>query len=181
MNDGLIPNRYAKALFKYASEQGVAESVYAQSQQLASNFGSVGGMVKAVENPFLPQSDKEKVLLAASGADPDGCLGKFFKLVFSHGREAFLLPMALAYGRMYRSANAISQVEITTATELPDAELKKIQNYVVSYLGESKPEYTVKVNPELIGGFTVKVDSKMLDASLGTELRNLRLKLLSKK
>ena len=30
MNDGLIPNRYAKALYKYAQELGMAQAVYAQ-------------------------------------------------------------------------------------------------------------------------------------------------------
>ncbi|MBO8476635.1 MAG: F0F1 ATP synthase subunit delta, partial [Bacteroidetes bacterium] len=37
------------------------------------------------------------------------------------------------------------------------------------------------VNPSLIGGFTIKVDSLLLDASISNELRNLRLKLLSRK
>lgn len=181
MNDGLIPNRYAKALYKFALENNGANDVYAQTKMLAHNLAVTEGMAKAIENPFLAQPEKEKVLLAASGADSDGCLGKFFKLVFSHGREAMLLPMAIAYGKLYRDANGISQVSITTAAALQESEMKKIRGYVQSYLSNRKIEYTETVDPSLIGGFTVKVDSLLLDASISCELRNLRLKLLSNK
>ena len=34
MNDGLIPNRYAKALYKYAAGQDAADSVYVETGAL---------------------------------------------------------------------------------------------------------------------------------------------------
>ncbi len=181
MNDGLIPNRYAKALYAYAKEQGAAESVYGETSRLAGSYAVESGLAKAVENPFLPLADKVNVLLAASGAAPGKSLDRFFKLVLSHGRESMLLQMALAYGKLYRKENGISQVEIATASEIPESDLKKIRNYVQSCLGGRKLECKEIVNPSLIGGFTIKVDSLLLDASISNELRNLRLKLLSRK
>lgn len=181
MNDGLIPNRYAKALYKFAVGQKDAGDVYAGTSLLVKSYMSEPGLAKAVENPFLPVADKVRVLLAASGAAAGKSLEKFFKLVLSHGRESLLLQMALAYGRIYREANGISQVEITTATEFPEPDMKKIRDYVQSCLSGRKLEYNETVDPSLIGGFTVKVDSLLLDASISNELRNLRLKLLSRK
>ena len=43
MNDGLIPNRYAKALSKHACEVGEAAEVYAQLRMLAESFACVAG------------------------------------------------------------------------------------------------------------------------------------------
>lgn len=40
MNDGLIPNRYAKALYKAATEQGTAEQVYAAMKRLEGAFAA---------------------------------------------------------------------------------------------------------------------------------------------
>ncbi len=181
MNDGLIPNRYAKALYKFALEQNDADGVYAETAALVKSYMSEPELAKAVENPFLPVADRTKVLLAASGAVAGKSLDKFFKLVFNHGRESMLLQMALSYGKFYRSANGISQVEITTATKFPESDLEKIRKYVQSCLGGRKLEYDETVDNSLIGGFTVKVDSLLLDASISNELRNLRLKLLSRK
>lgn len=181
MNEGLIPNRYAKALYLYAADHKKAEAVYEETARLAESYVSEPGLEKAVENPFLSLSDKAGLLLAASGAEKEGCLDRFFRLVFSHGRESLVREMALAYGRKYRESNGISQVEIVTASELPQAAMDGIRASVQAYLSGRKLEYRERIDPSLIGGFTVKVDSQLLDASVSYELRKLRLKLLSKK
>lgn len=181
MNEGLIPNRYAKALYQYASAQGQSASVYEQTARLADSYGRESKLAKAVENPFLSVADKTGLLLAASGAEQEGCLDKFFRLVFSHGRETLMLSMALAYGKKYREANRISQVEIVTASELPAGSMDSIRKTVQAHLGDRTLEYRERVEPSLIGGFTVRVDSQLIDASMSNELRKLRLKLLSKK
>ena len=181
MNDGLIPNRYAKALYKFAVEQKQDDAVYQQTSKLADSYNAMKELAGTVENPYLSLSDKVNVLMTASGAEPNSCMGKFFELVFSHGREAYLHSMALSYGKMYREANKISQVEIVTASELSDDEMAKIKVSVQTYLSGRTLEYKQSVDAELIAGFKIKVDSQQLDASISSELRNLRLKLLRKK
>ena len=93
MNEGLIPSRYAKALHLYAEEAGKAAAVYEQTERLAAGYEAHPQMSRAVENPFLPLADKQQLLLVASGAENDGCLDKFFKLVFkyTHHLEVFFL------------------------------------------------------------------------------------------
>ncbi|MBQ7941400.1 MAG: ATP synthase F1 subunit delta [Muribaculaceae bacterium] len=180
MNDGLIPNRYAKALYKYAHEQGVTEEVYLQMKRLSESYEALPELKKTVDNPFLPVADREKVLLSASGAEKDGCLDKFILMVIRSNRECYMREMALSYGKIYRDANDIAQVKITTAIELPEEKLSQIIEVVEHELKGKKVERTVTVNPELIGGFVVQVDSMVLDTSVKNELKKLRLKLLKR-
>ena len=180
MNDGLIPNRYAKALYKYAQEQGVGQEVYAQTKCLAENYALLTDLKKTVDNPFLPVADREKVLLTASGAKKDGCLDKFILMVIKHNRETYMREMALAYGRFYREEQNIAQVNITTAVELPEDKLSQIIDAVKVQLNGKTIEKTVTVDSSLIGGFKVQVDSKVLDASINNELKKLRIKLLKR-
>ncbi len=180
MNEGLIPGRYAKALYKFASEHGESDAVYAQMKQLASSYDAQPTLKKAVENRFLPSADKEKVLLSASSAKEGDCLAKFIKLVIGLNREDYLREIALAYLRIYREANNIAQVEIVTAAEMHEDKIEKIVEVVKHQLKDKKVEQTQRIDPELIGGFVVKVDSLLLDASIKNELNKLRLKLLSK-
>ena len=70
MNEGLIPNRYARALYRYSRDCGDADTVYAQTCRLADSFLRVDGIASAAENPFLALADKEALLLAAAGAEP---------------------------------------------------------------------------------------------------------------
>ena len=179
MNDGLIPNRYAKALYKHACEVGEAAEVYAQMKTLAQSFADVEGLKATIDNPFIAIEDKEKVLLKASGAKKDGSLDKFIFLVDKHSRTTMLQAMALAYIKIYRAEQKMSQVEIATACKLPEQKIKEITATVEKYLDGRSLETSTRIDESLIGGFVVKVDSVVLDASVKNELKKLRLKLLS--
>ena len=81
--------------------------------------------------------------------------------------------------KLYREAFGIASVEIVTAIELGDDEISGIMDVVKRQLGDKTMEQTVRVDADLIGGFTVNVDGMVLDASIKNELKKLRLKLLS--
>lgn len=180
MNDGLIPNRYAKALYKFAIEEKASEEVYLQMKRLSESYEALPELKKTVDNPFLPVADREKVLLSASGAEKDSCLDKFILMVIKNNRECFMREISLAYGKIYREANNIAQVNITTAVELPNDKLSQIVEVIQAQLNGKTVEETVTVDSSLIGGFKVQVDSMVLDTSISNELKKLRLKLLKR-
>lgn len=179
MNEGLIPNRYAKALYKTAIEQGVAEKVYEQMKQLSRSFVSVANLQDTVDNPYLPTADKEKILLTASSAEKDSLVDKFILMVINSNRISFVRSMALAYEKIFRKANSIELVTVVTAANLENSELEKIKKIVQDHEIGKKLEFLYEVNPDLVGGFVIRMDSLQLDASIKNELKKLRLKLLS--
>ncbi|MDD2960749.1 MAG: ATP synthase F1 subunit delta [Muribaculaceae bacterium] len=179
MNEGLIPNRYAKALYKYAEGSGATKQVYEQMKQLSESFVNAKALQTAVENPYLHVADKETVLLTASGAQKGSCVDKFILMIIKNNRVNYVRSMAIAYQDIYRKNNLISKVEISTSGELSELEISKIKQLVEKYESGKTLEFSHNVDTNLIGGFTVKIDSKMLDASIKNELKKLRLKLLS--
>ena len=68
-------------------------------------------------------------------------------------------------------------------TKIKDKRVREIVNGIIDVvkkqLGGKTIELTKKVNPDLIGGFTVDVDSRVLDASVKNQLEKLRLKLIN--
>lgn len=177
MNDGLIPNRYAKALFKLSQERGDTSQVYNEMKHLDVAYAAEPGLKKAVNNPFLPVADKLKLLCAASGAKLDSTAAQFMELVIKNNRIDFLRAIALSFMKQYRGLNGIAKVEVVTATKLGDDEINAIVDVVKEQLGGKTIELTKSVNPDLIGGFTVDVDSRVLDASVKSQLEKLRLRL----
>ena len=118
-------------------------------------------------------------MLTAAGADKGGSVDKFVLLLIKNNRVNLIRTMALSFGDIYRKANSIARVVITTAADIDEKELSKIKNIVQKHVADKTIELSHVVNPDLIGGFTVTVDSQMLDASVRNQLKNLRLKLLS--
>ena len=181
MNDGLIPRRYAKALLKFALEKGQDARVYALMQSLGDCFASQPDLGKSITNPFVNASDKANLLTIASGATAkDSVFADFIKLLIDNNRIDLMRHIALAYLEMYRKANNIFLVSITSAAPLADKEMARLKSLISSHVGGASVEYETAVAPDLIGGFVVKIDSERLDASIKNELKQLRLKLLSK-
>ena len=181
MDNCLIPHRYAKALYKYALEHGKSEELYNIVKAVADAFRNNPAMQKVLSNPFVKNADKEKLLLSAAGKGADEAYARFVKLILEHRREDLAYRMMLAYRDIYRSENKISQAQITTAAELPTEQMDKLRGLVASAFKGSTLEFSSQVNPDLIGGFVIDVDSVRMDASVSNELEQLRQTLLRSK
>ena len=163
MNEGLIPKRYAKALFKVALERGDADALYATMDTLARSFAANPRLQETVANPFLADDKKTALLLTAAGA-AGRTYADFLKLLAENRRLPMARAAALAYLDIYRQANNIYPVKVL----------------IGKHLRGGTVEYDFSVDPSLIGGFTVSIGSERLDASVENELKQLRLRLLSK-
>lgn len=179
MNDGLIPGRYAKALYKVACENGDAQEIYEQLKRLNFSYSTIEDMKKVALNPYISADQRAEMLLAVTGATKGGSLDKFIYLIIQNNRTPLLRKIALAYVKLYRQQHNIAKVEIETASPLSKEELDRIVGVVKKKLSDVELEISHEINQSLIGGFKVRVDSILLDASIKNELQNLRLKLLS--
>lgn len=169
-----IASRYAKSLLDFAQEQGLTDVVLADIQ----------GFSKAVENRDLYLLLKSPVVKPTKKAEIfkalfEGKLSKttmtFFNIIIRKGREMFLPEIAQEFEVLHKKANHISTVEITTASELGDEALSDITSKLLaSNITDEKLEFTKSVNPEILGGFIVKIGDKLYDASVKSKLDNLR-------
>lgn len=179
MDNGLIPHRYAKALYKFALEHGTDAKVYEEMKQVIASFQTNPRLAKVLSNPYVGVKEKADLLKAAAGDKVENDYLGFIKLILDKRREEYALQMAFAYRDIYRKANKISQVKITTAMKLPDAEMKKLRDLVSNSFKDTTLEFSEEINPEIIGGFVIDVDDSRMDASISNEIEQLRLNLLS--
>lgn len=180
MNEGLVSRRYAKALLKYAQDQHSADQIYEKMKVLEVNFLSHPELEKSLQNPVLSARDKEALLSAAVGYAAGEEFLRFIRLVIKNRRESFMRSIGLMYQKLYRELNNISLAQIITAIPVAGEILDKIKQ-LVSQKADQTVEFTYRVDPSIIGGFVLKIDSMQLDASVNKELKLLRLKLLNSK
>ena len=180
MSDGLIPRRYAKALYKFAVENGDSQEIYELLKTLSFRYTAIDELKRAVLNPEISDEDKGAYMLKLVGGKPGSSLDKFLLLCVRNNRAEYLQKISLAYVDLYREANEIAHVDITTAVPMPDAEINAIIDIVKRRLGAKKLEIHKHIDPELIGGFTVEINGLVLDASVKRELNELQLQLQKK-
>lgn len=182
MNEGLIPRRYAKALFLVAREKGLEKSIYDLMKRAEVSFAQMPDLSVTLENPYIPVGDKTRLIQTAAGVKPgeSRLFDDFIKLLVENRRIGFMRLVALAYVELYREENHIYNVSVTSAAPISEKDSERLRNFVEKHLDGGTIEYTSTVDPTLIGGFTVSVGNERIDASVSNELKQLRLSLLSK-
>ena len=159
MDAGLIASRYANALLLFAKEEQAEQRVYADARTLLDALLTPDG---------LPDTGKMASCIG-SLSEP---MQKFVTLVIRNNRVTYLTAILNAYRALYRHEHGITRAWLTTATENPELagkleELMKLQGF-------TEIDFKTEVNPDLIGGFVVQIEDKRLDASIASQLRDIR-------
>lgn len=180
MNEGLIPRRYAKALYEFAKGKGESERVYGLMKNLTDSFVREESLQTVMGNPFMGSADKTGLLnTAANAGTEDSVFADFLSLLTANKRLDMARGVALAYLDIYRRTNNIYPVEVVTASALSKEDEIRLKSLIMSHLNGGSMEYSHRVDSGLIGGFVINIGSERLDASISNELKQLRLKLLS--
>ena len=179
MNEGLIPRRYAKALYEVALERKQDEQMLGLMQTLANSFEANPGLKEVVANPFVSDQEKDKLLTTAAGATAqDKTFADFLKLLAENRRIDLIQEIAISYLGIYRKEHNIRRVQVVSAAPLDPEVEKRIKDIITAHLNGGTMDFSTSIDPDLIGGFVVNIDNERLDASLRNELKELRLSLL---
>lgn len=187
MDFGIISTRYAKALLRFALENGEAERVYREMERTAAAFENVAELQNALLNPVLGVKQKEALLAcAASEADESGkgnsnlseSTRRFVSLVVESGRADMMLFIAHSYGTLYRRREHIVRGKLIVPVAI-NAELEQKIRKTVEARTDCKVDFNVEERPEIEGGFILEYDTYRLDASVRTQLEKVKRALIS--
>jgi F-type H+-transporting ATPase subunit delta len=146
--------------------------VHRQVQQLREAVNSHDELRSLLQNPEI-ESDAKADLLArlAQGADQE--VVNFLRLLAEKGRAGELAEIVDELDTLVAAEERILDVELTTATELSDADFDRILGSIEEASGR-KVQATRKVDTDLIGGIVLQAGSMRLDASVRGRLDRLR-------
>ena len=172
--------RYAKALYGYAIQKGVAKDIYAISACVLDSFAQNRSLEKTIEDPLLDKGEKLSLMMASAGLSNEQIskenhevAEKFFRLLVANKRENYLVQAMRYYQLLYRKENNIGVAKITTAVPLDKDMEERIYTRAASILGK-EIELEKIVDPKIIGGFILDVDDYRIDASALSEVNKIR-------
>jgi F-type H+-transporting ATPase subunit delta len=93
----------------------------------------------------------------------------FFKIVANHGKLFLLEKIYKEFGKILDENDEITELTVTTTDTLE----KKFEDDIVKNIGEKlkkKIRLNKLIDPDLIGGIIIKIDSVMIDNSIKTKL-----------
>ena len=167
-----IAQVYARSLFQVAQEQGKLDVVREELGQVSETLESNHDMRLFFFSPYFSTEEKREGLRTTiQGADPV-TMNLLDVLVENH-RLPVVPRIRREYERLWRDANDLLPVTVTSAVELDDAVVARIGEEIGRQTGR-KVELTRTVDPSIVGGFIVRVGNSILDSSIKNRLENLR-------
>ncbi len=147
----------------------------ADLEDLVAALDAVEELSALLENPEIESHVKADVLDQVLGG-ADELVRNFLRLLVEKGRAAEVREIAAEFEALVAAAERVLEVELTTAYELPEAELERILGRIEEASGR-KVRSTRRVDPHLIGGIVLQAGSMRLDASVRGRLERLRQQL----
>jgi ATP synthase, F1 delta subunit len=177
MNTGVVATRYAKAIYQYALEKGEEDRIYEAFVALAGNYLRYPELRTVLKDPTVSDKHKSEVLLTACGSSFGETLRNVIHLILKNGRIDYLENITWVYEEYYRKFKEIVIAKLTTVNSA-DEEIKKELVDVISRITQHQVEFHTVINPDIIGGFVLEIENKLLDASVKTQLNRMRTDLI---
>ncbi len=166
--------RYAKGLMQFANESGKAAEINQEMVDLKNSIQSSRELAQFLSSPVLDSRRKNEIAKELfKGFSPAS--QNFIKLVIDQRREGLLKQIASQFNELYDQSNNIRTAEVITATELNEGLIQEILEKAKSTMGANY-SYKIenKINPDLIGGFILRVGDKQIDSSVRSRLNKLK-------
>ncbi len=173
-----VAYRYAQALLDLSTEQNVVDKVNADMVQLSGVCKESKDFANLLNSPIVESKKKSDIFAALFESKMEKMSLDFLNLIVKNSREDILPQIADGFVSLYKKKNNILDVTVISATTLDKATKDQIVNKIkASFNGTI--ELIEKVDPSLIGGFIVRIDDKQIDASIASQLSNLKNILLN--
>ncbi|BBA79004.1 F0F1 ATP synthase subunit delta [cyanobacterium endosymbiont of Rhopalodia gibberula] len=172
-----IAEPYAQALMSVALNHDLADAFGEECRSLVALLEESPDLEAFIASPVIKEIDKKTVLRQIMGEGANFYLLNFMMLLVDKRRIIFLEKICQQYIALLRKLTNIVLAEVTSVKELSKEQSESIANKIEELTGARGVEIKTKIDPDLIGGVTIKVGSQVFDASLRGQLRRVSLSL----
>ena len=172
-----ITTPYAEAFLQVAESRNEADEVVDQAKAVLALWHESPELRKAMASPVLEVDAKKAVLEKLFSDQLTPSFLNLLKLLADRQRIGVLDAVLDRMLELYREQRNIALANVISATALNEEQQAELSKKVQAVAGTDKLEFNLSVDPDLIGGFVVKVGSKVIDASLAGQVRRLGLAL----
>ena len=161
--------RYANALMLISEKSGL--------NQIQNDFESFIKLIKnnknlklVIDNPLINVKKKSIILenICKAIKAQKTFLG-FIKTLTKHNKIVLIEKVFSQFNKLIDNKEGFTEVYLTTSKKLENEKLKQIEK-VISQKINCKVKLKKKVDPQIIGGIIIQIDSFMIDNSVRSKL-----------
>jgi F-type H+-transporting ATPase subunit delta len=169
---------YAEALIELAESQGQLDAVAEEAEQLAQLIRDEPGTMRLFAHPTLGREKKQKILHQAFDGKVSDLMFRFLQVVNQKDRLAELPSILSAVQSRMAERRGELKVVVTVAQPLSEDVADRVASGIGSSTGK-QVKLEQHVDESLIGGLTVRVGDRLIDASVARQLQKIEQQLIT--
>ena len=166
---------YGRALYLLSEEEKITEEIAYQIKEILAVLDSNPQYCNVLDTPAIATEEKPKIIERAFGSS-HLYVSNFIKILCSKRAISQFGECVKAFSEAYDEARNIMRATAVTATPMKERQIKALSEKLEKITGKTV-EVSNVVNPDLIGGVTLRYEGKQFDGSVKSHLDELKKRL----
>jgi F-type H+-transporting ATPase subunit delta len=168
-----VAEPYAEALLDLAVSNDALKETTNDINIVSQFLANSNDLKKFLGNPLITRTAKKTVVKDILGEQIGSSTLKFLLLLVDRNRIQVLESIAQKFLELSYKQESIEIAKITSSIQLSAQQQKEIAEKLKAITGAKQIKLALKVDPQLIGGFTIEIGSKMIDTSIRGQLKQI--------
>jgi F-type H+-transporting ATPase subunit delta len=164
---------YARALFDFSVEKNIMHQITADFQNLDVFLDAASELTDYLNSPIVSQKAKREILEKTLKSQINTETFKFLMVLVERDRINLLPAVINNYLELVYQTASIKMVEVSTASAFTNAQKNTLIEKLKELTNAREIRLVINEDPNLIGGFLIKTESKIIDFTIKNQLQQL--------
>ena len=173
-----IAQTYSEALFSLGLEEKKLSKLQDETKALSEIIEDNEDFLLLLDSRFLERKERqESVSKILKDFDPD--IVNLLKVIIDNNRVQYIKDILQAFNSLCNEYKGVKEGLIYSAFPLNKETINKIKNKI-SQIEKMDVELIARIDPSLIGGVKVVINSHVYDGSIKNQLEKMKIDILGK-
>ena len=170
-----VAKPYAEALIEHAKNINLLSQVTIELSSISAVLSESRDLEIFLLNPLINNSIKKTVLRKLFQNQVNDFIVNFLLVLVDRRRIAFLSSIIDKYLELTYQLESLTIAELYSVVDINETQQNNLIQKVKAMTNSQKVKLVMNKDPNLIGGFVIKIGSKIIDASLAGRLKKISL------
>ena len=168
-----VAKRYAQGLLSFTQESGHSDSVFAEMGDIVKTIEKSKELQNFFASPIIDVKKKVSIALEIF-KDFSPVTKSMLQLIIKQGRESQMQNIAQEFINKVEDMKGVQRIILTSAVELSSENISNILKSSDLVNHDNKFDVKSIINPEILGGYILRVGDQQVDASVKSKLSKLK-------
>ena len=177
MKPNKLAKLYSNILFECAKDMSVLDEVRDSIFNIDNLVRSNADLKSFVQSKRLLKEDKLKILDKVLGSSIHGLVLGIISYMSGMQTNKTIGLIKKYYHELYKNISNQVSVQAIVSNNLNEKETKELKDKLDKVLSKDA-DLSIKVDASIVGGIKLRVENTFLDASLKSQIKNIKLDLM---